>query len=91
MSNKNNNWDPSDAPSSDLEATLAIATIFAGLAATAAFAILPAFSQTSVTMGSTTSAKVEWQQRQQQFQDIIDENEKLIPSQNKKNKDIAND
>lgn len=77
----NNNWDPSAPPSSDLGATLTLASIVLAGAATVTFIALPAFSQRSVTMGSTTSAKVKWQQHQEQFEKAIEEQEKMAKSQ----------
>lgn len=80
----NNDWDPSAPPSSDLGATLTITAIFlAGAAATAAVVLLPALTQT--TMGSTTSAKIQWQQRQAQFQKAIEEQEQTSKKQDHNN------
>lgn len=80
----NNDWDPSAPPSSDLGATLTITAVFlAGAAATTAFVLLPALSQP--TMGSTTSAKIQWQQRQQQFQKAIEEQENMSKKQDHNN------
>ncbi|WP_372370616.1 hypothetical protein [Candidatus Uabimicrobium sp. HlEnr_7] len=72
-----NDWDPSQPPSSDLGSTLALAAVFIGGAAiTAAFVDVPALRST--TMGSTTSAKIQWQQNEAQVRAAIEEQEKAF-------------
>ena len=79
----NNNWDPSAPPSSDLGATLTLASIVLAGAATVTLIALPSFS--TRTMGSTTSAKVKWQQHQEQFQKAMEEQDKMAKSQDQNN------